>query len=427
MRKTTCFRHVVFRTLAQPFFFAVLIRALSVERRMIIGMPPCRVSDSQREGAQIKFEKMMGIKIVAIRIARCVGCGRETLDSSHFSLHALVAVNRYLGLKHIMLQLHATRAAWFDRRHAEEGDFSTCFSHVRDLAGKENATVMDVGADVEDADVQRAAWCDAAEVVIQTVAHSDPPTCIDSRVATRLVDEQHATYVEQRLSMMMEGVDRRFKVSEDALILCDLNRNARCVRQALTCGVSLRQCRDRLAFFGHSWKLDSGALIFVHPWQYRIVIVAIRDLTLHPSNIIFAKSLEYLVAEAMASCSAQGAWMKTRREIDCHRRRRQCCRCLQRQRLSHWRRKGSRQAAISPLAAPAVSSEISDVAVGSASDCGMSSDMSDGVPVLDEVMDEERECSDRCRRLWLRLLADNLELDKVRRYRWLDAYASQKK
>ena len=84
-------------------------------------------------------------------------------------------------------------------------------------------------------------------------------------MATRLVDEQHATYVEQRLSMMMEGVDRRFKVSEDALILCDLDRNPRCVRQALTCGVSLRQCRDRLAFFGHSWKLDSGALIFVHP------------------------------------------------------------------------------------------------------------------------------------------------------------------
>merc|ERR1712232_981228 len=64
---------------------------------------------------------------------------------------------------------------------------------------------------------------------------------------------------------------------------------------------------------GHLWKVLSGALIFVHPSQYRLTMRALSHTSLQPDQIIVSESLEYLVEEVMSQC--RRVWTKGRDEI----------------------------------------------------------------------------------------------------------------
>merc|ERR1712151_529952 len=95
--------------------------------------------------------------------------------------------------------------------------------------------------------------------------------------------------------------------NHDQIVVGKLNRISKALREELSHGASLRACRNALEDAGHSWRLLSGTLVFVHPWQYRAAVSALSLTELRPYHIVFAESLGYLLEETMAHC--KGSWM----------------------------------------------------------------------------------------------------------------------
>ena len=151
-------------------------------------------------------------------------------------------------------------------------------------------------------------------VVMDSIEHADPPTMIDEQEASVISDVQHAGFIERNISAMANEatcyVDDDF---EEPVFLCKLNRQPAHLRNALSEGSPLRSCRDALEAAGHPWKHLSGALIFVHPLQFRSTMLALNHIQLKADHIVVAASLEYLVAETMVRC--KGVWMKARDEL----------------------------------------------------------------------------------------------------------------
>lgn len=148
-------------------------------------------------------------------------------------------------------------------------------------------------------------------VVNDFIEHPDPPTEIDEHEAAQFANVQHAGFIERSLNTkpdMLAGYSD--DGTEDALILCKLNRNTKQVRSELSSGSSLNQCRQALEAQGFLWKHFSGAFVFVHPSQYHMAMNALKHIDLKADHIVFTESLEYLVEEALARC--KGAWMKLR-------------------------------------------------------------------------------------------------------------------
>lgn len=107
-------------------------------------------------------------------------------------------------------------------------------------------------------------------------------------------------------------------LSED-IFLGKLNRIPRRLLEAFCTGRSLRSCREALEAAGHRWKLSSGAMVFVHPWQYRLAERALQGHELHPDNIVFAQSIEYLVEECLSVAVGEvgrRTWVKSREPLD---------------------------------------------------------------------------------------------------------------
>jgi hypothetical protein len=155
--------------------------------------------------------------------------------------------------------------------------------------------------------------------VIQSIAHTEQPAEIDEREAAEFVALQHAGFVERNLGRTSsdDQVDCESKEDHDAgsqspeeedrVILGKLNRMSKELRAELSDGASLRSCRDALEAAGHPWKLLSGTLVFVHPWQYRAVISALSCDELRPHQVVFAESLAYLLEETLARY--KGSWL----------------------------------------------------------------------------------------------------------------------
>lgn len=151
--------------------------------------------------------------------------------------------------------------------------------------------------------------------VIQRIAHAEQPAEIDAREAAEFVAVQHAGFVERSLGRTSSDdhrdadskEDQNAEEEEDLVILGKLNRMSKALRAELSDGSSLRSCREALDAAGHPWKLISGTLVFVHPWQYRAVISALACDELRPHQVVFAESLAYLLEETLARY--KGSWL----------------------------------------------------------------------------------------------------------------------
>ena len=98
----------------------------------------------------------------------------------------------------------------------------------------------------------------------------------------------------------------------ERIYLGKLNRIPKELLRALASGPALQPCRRALEAEGFPWKLSSGAFMFVSPCQHVDAMTALADEQLHPDNIIFAESLEYLIDEVLGQ---HGTWMKDRSAI----------------------------------------------------------------------------------------------------------------
>lgn len=135
----------------------------------------------------------------------------------------------------------------------------------------------------------------------------------DAEVTARVLWADGIQYLPQLLNSTLSGVQVGSAPREE-ILLGKLNRMPKEVRVEFSEGVSLRQHRNALVTSGHSWKLASGAFVFVSPWQYELTMVALRDRQLHPDHVVFSASAEYLVEEALLRC--KGPWMKDREPIE---------------------------------------------------------------------------------------------------------------
>jgi hypothetical protein len=154
--------------------------------------------------------------------------------------------------------------------------------------------------------------------VIESVRHYEQAAEIGELEAANITAVQHADFIERTLGSLstvpMPDVETEEndhmtnpKENRDQVIVGKLNRVSKAVREVLSQGVSLRACRNALEEAGHPWRLLSGTLVFVHPWQYRAAISSLSLHELRPYHIIFAESLGYLLEEALAHC--KGSWM----------------------------------------------------------------------------------------------------------------------
>merc|ERR1712048_107317 len=64
-----------------------------------------------------------------------------------------------------------------------------------------------------------------------------------------------------------QGEDQCLSKEPETVFLGKLNRIPRELLQEFAEGASLRPCRDALLAEGLPWRLGSGAMIFVYPWQ----------------------------------------------------------------------------------------------------------------------------------------------------------------
>ena len=92
----------------------------------------------------------------------------------------------------------------------------------------------------------------------------------------------------------------------------EVNRNNREIVEALLTGSSLQRCRQQLKAAGYEVRTAEGAFIFVHPYQMDDVQRTLVTIPLKASNIIFARSLENLIAETLDTFRCQGAWISSR-------------------------------------------------------------------------------------------------------------------
>jgi len=159
---------------------------------------------------------------------------------------------------------------------------------------------------------------ECCEQVIQNVMHSEQAARIDEQEAAQFAELQYAGFIERNLGRIAsddatdpDEVDVESEPQQaedhDHIVLGKLNRMSKALRTELSEGASLRFCRDALEAAGHSWKLLSGTLVFVHPSQYRTVMSALSCFELRPYHIVFAESLGYLLEETLARY--KGSWL----------------------------------------------------------------------------------------------------------------------
>jgi len=151
---------------------------------------------------------------------------------------------------------------------------------------------------------------DARNIAIMPVVHNEPAVSIEPDEAAAIESAQFAGRTERMIACGFAPQSGNVAVdSEDSIFICTLNRRPKELVRKLQ--HFLKTCIDALEAEGHRWKLLEGSLIFVHPYQYRSAVRSLSSHSMHPSNIVIAASLEYLLEEALAGIG-KGAWAKHR-------------------------------------------------------------------------------------------------------------------
>jgi len=104
----------------------------------------------------------------------------------------------------------------------------------------------------------------------------------------------------------------------ERIVLLQFNRHDKLFEAALSDDVKLAACKTVLQQAGFPWKLETGTMVFVQPWQYAESVSALRVecAKLRPWHILVSESLEPAVQAALDSlpCRA-GARVKQRSVI----------------------------------------------------------------------------------------------------------------
>lgn len=141
---------------------------------------------------------------------------------------------------------------------------------------------------------------------------------MDPMEAAHVAQQQWAGFVE-RLAELPDSmptnagsdVEPAQDATDDQILLLQFNRNPSDMMTAMNEGLPLRKCREALLAEGHDWRLPSGTMVFVHPWQYRLCLHALIGKEMQPSTVIVSQSLEYLLEECLTSIQKR-VWAKCR-------------------------------------------------------------------------------------------------------------------
>jgi len=148
--------------------------------------------------------------------------------------------------------------------------------------------------------------------VIELVHHLDPPAVRDPEVARDTVEIDWVDHVASHLRASstlptdIASVDQEVMPVEgpredsDVLFLLQFKRHPHELKDILLGSHALLQCRQGLTDRGYSYELPSQALVFVHACQYREVMGMIEQRRLKQSHVLVARSLLYLVEEALS-------------------------------------------------------------------------------------------------------------------------------
>ena len=96
-----------------------------------------------------------------------------------------------------------------------------------------------------------------------------------------------------------------------SVFLLMFNRVPKGMLDLLAAGRMLRFCSEALEAHGHSWRLLSGAAVFVHPPQYPAVMRALVGRELLPSHVVVAGYLEHVLEETLVGIG-KGCWARAR-------------------------------------------------------------------------------------------------------------------
>lgn len=149
--------------------------------------------------------------------------------------------------------------------------------------------------------------------VIEEVGHVEPAAHILPAEARDLVAIQEADFIQRNL------LSGSAPEPTEGILLIQLNRTPAALVTALLEGGALSSIRRDMQEESCNTRLESGTFIFVKPWQYQSAIEAAME-TLHPrklksSHVIFAKSVEHLLEEAMNGILGDGVWAKYQQDL----------------------------------------------------------------------------------------------------------------
>lgn len=147
----------------------------------------------------------------------------------------------------------------------------------------------------------------------------EPPLLVEESEAEVVAMQSWAGFVERHIGTVLigddnAGADEDPTVGHDEIWLLQFNRSPNDMFHALVEGVSLRSCRQALSDNGKAWRLITGTMVFVHPWQYQYVMQALNGRKLMRSQVVVARSLEHLVEESIQGIG-KGVWASQRQAL----------------------------------------------------------------------------------------------------------------
>ena len=192
-------------------------------------------------------------------------------------------------------------------------------AHRRRCAGQRAATIQQVVKSTEQEVQSSLQMNESSEQVgpdvIQEVVHESKEVAAD--ICEDVAEATWESAVEMRVAKgVVAGSDPEAGSAShqatEKIYLGKLNRLPGELLRELASGPALQPCRRALEAEGFPWKLSSGALMFVSPCQHVDAMTSLADEQLHPDNIIFARSMEYLIDEVLGQ---HGTRMKDRSTI----------------------------------------------------------------------------------------------------------------
>jgi len=161
------------------------------------------------------------------------------------------------------------------------------------------------------------------EDVIQDIEHAEPAAERDPDMLAEQARHDQADTLAQLMHDQFTNDALNCTESEpeaemETVTLLAYTRYPDSFRAALTTGSALDPCRTALEAAGFDWSHDSGAKIFVRPWQYEDAMAALSrsEVALRPYHVIVSTSFEYNVEACLADIpSRDGARVKRRRVV----------------------------------------------------------------------------------------------------------------